>query len=233
MKITSRLLFIRNRFVFFVIFFLGLPLVVLSEPESVEINGYIENNNGQPILSATIVLTGVENKFYSEATPNSQGFYVFTSFPSGNYRLEVKALGYLGQAREPIELRQGTSIKVNFSLQPMKATIREAEERGAKERNPNIFIRKVDLNVLRDPLRRRGIESVFLSHSATENQFLNDMGAPMRQILFVQPREPLKQFHISLYEAHENSALNARPFLMWDVLDLPKEIRQVLPLVVI
>ena len=61
-------------------------------------------------------------------------------------------------------------------------------------------------------MRRRGIESVFLRHSATENQFLNDMGAPMRQILFVQPREPLKQFHISLYEAHENSALNARPF---------------------
>lgn len=186
--------------------------MVLSESRSAEINGYIENDNGQPILSATIVLTGVGSEFHLEATPNAQGFYTFSSFPSGSYRLEVKASGYLGQAREPIEPRQGTSIEVNFRLQPMKATIREAEERGAKERNPNIFIRKVDLNVLRDPLRRRGIESVFLRHSATENQFLNDMGAPMRQILFVQPREPLKQFHISLYEAHENSALNARPF---------------------
>jgi len=202
----------RATLAFFVIFFFTFASTSLAQSDAGKISGYVEDGSGQPLSSATVVLAEVDGESRHETTSDTQGLYEFSSLPSGDYRLEVSASGHLGQARDPIRLEEGVAVEVNFRLQAMRTTIREAEERGARERNPNIFIRKVDLNALRDPLRRRGIETVFLEPEATENQFLNDMGAPMRQILFVQPRGPIRQFHASLYGAHENSALNARPF---------------------
>ena len=183
----------------------------LVQAQEARIQGKILREAGGPLPQATLVLVGQEG-IRRETVADAGGVYEFKFLPEDYYRLEVSADGYVSQIREKIQLAGGALIQVDFRLVLDNTTFREAEERGSEERNPNIFIRRVDLNAIRYPLLLRGIESVFLEFDAAKNQYGSDMGVPIRQMLFVQPKVPNRQFHMSFYGAHENSALNARPF---------------------
>jgi len=183
----------------------------LVQAQEAKIQGEILGEAGGPIRQAMLVLVGQEG-VKRETVADDEGVYEFKFLPEDYYRLEVSADGYVSQIQEKIQLVGGALIQVDFRLVLARTTFREAEERGSEERNPNIFIRRVDLNAIRYPLLLRGIESVFLEFDAAKNQYGSDMGVPIRQMLFVQPKVPIRQFHMSFYGAHENSTLNARPF---------------------
>ena len=197
--------------VFTFIFSFLLCSGVLVQAQEAKIQGEIVGEAGGPLPQAVLVLADKEG-IRRETVADAGGVYEFKFLPEGYYRLEVSADGYVSQVRENIQLVGGELIRVYFRLVLGLTTFREAEERGSEERNPNIFIRRVDLNAIRYPLLLRGIESVFLEFDAAKNQYGSDMGVPIRQMLFVKPKAQDRQFHMSFYGAHENSALNARSF---------------------
>lgn len=179
-----------------------------------QIRGHVETEQGDRLQQATVTLFDEQLKILQNSTTDAQGIYSFSNIPAGSYHLETVAQGYRSQRKDGIRVRQEVLSQINFRLSPVQQTrsIEEAEARGEEERNPNIFIAKIDLNALRDPLTRQGIDPVFLEFSPLKNFYGADMGAPLRQIPIVQPGRPLQKFHGSLYEAHQNSAFNARPF---------------------
>ncbi len=82
-----------------------------------EIKGRVEDDSGQSLPEAIVVLAKVGGDLRRKTTSNAEGFYQFSQLPSGSYRLEVSATGHLVQAREEIQLGEGAAIEVNFRLQ--------------------------------------------------------------------------------------------------------------------
>jgi len=200
-----------GRSVGLLVLFLSLPQVVLAQEGQSQIRGRVESDSGQVPSQALVTIVGPED-FRKDTVPDREGYYQFSQLTGGTYQLESAAEGHVTQRREGVELQAGETLTINFRLLRERATLRELEERGAEQRNPNIFIRRIDNSALVDPLAREGIEPVFVQFSATENRYGVDMGAPVRQIFFVPPEGPRNRVHASLYAAHENSSLNARPF---------------------
>lgn len=196
-------------------FVLGYALrCILFAQEVGGIIGRVETEQGDPLQQITVRISDEKQNFRRETTADVQGNYRFLQLPIGLYQLETNALNYTSQRSDGIQVSPGVTVEVNLRLSPVQQvqSIGEVEAPGEEERNPNIFIAKIDLNALRDPLRRQGIDPVFIEFSAVKNFYGVDLGAPLRQILIVQPGEPRQEFHGSLYEAHQNSAANARPF---------------------
>ena len=190
---------------------LGGPLLGQG---SGSIVGNVETAQGEPIPQAAVTLTQANSSLRLQVTVGALGRYRFGELAGGTYQLQTVAAGYATVRREAIQLASGNTLEVNIQLEPvqMAQSIRQLETRAERERNPNIFIRKIDLYALRDPLRSRGIDPALLEHSATQSHYGADLGAPLRQIVLVEPGSRASVFHGSVYEAHQNSVLNARPF---------------------
>ena len=100
----------------FMLFFMAFS-AAWAQAHPGEINGRVEDDSGQPLPEAIVVLAKVGGDLRRETTSSAEGFYQFAQMPGGSYRLEVSATGHLGQAREEIQLGEGASIEVNFRLQ--------------------------------------------------------------------------------------------------------------------
>ena len=172
MSLKGLLLFF-CRSIIFTILLIVLPFHGLTQSKLSPgtIKGTVVNDRDQTLSQAIVILFGGPNDIQRETNTDGDGKFEFSSLSNGNYRIEVVAEDYVISVRGQIELL-GTAVEINISLEREITTIREVEERGVRERNPNIFIRKLDLNALRDPIWRRGIEPVFLQKSAAENQML-------------------------------------------------------------
>jgi len=85
---------------------------------------------------------------------------------------------------------------------------------GLEERNPNIFIYRIDLNDLRNLLTLfRGPSPTYIPEFlAEDNYFGAEYGAPLLSFQPLRPRTLLKDWHASVSATHQNSALNARNF---------------------
>ena len=204
---------INNLRIFLILLF---PILFCSVPEAQaprgKIHGYVLNDEGQVMPQASVLLINKKTGLRKNTISNAQGLFQFSELAIGTYQLEVSSEGYLSEIREEVQLSLTTSMEIEIRLQKKQTSLRDAEERGVGQRHPNIFIRKVGLSPLRDPLRRRGIEPIALQFDATVNNHGVDVGAPLRQIGFVRNQDINNTFHGSLYESHQNSALNARPF---------------------
>lgn len=191
---------------------LTAAVLLQAQPDGVELHGRVVAETGQPLPQATVTFLNVKSGLRMQSSTDAQGYYRLTGLTAGQYHLEAEAKGYLVEMHDEVSITANGTLEINFRLREARKTIREVEEQGAQERNPNIFIRRIDLNALREPLRRRGIDPVFVPFGAVENNYGSDMGAPIRQILFVAPGEPRSHYHGSVYEFHQNNHLNARPF---------------------
>ncbi|MFQ5738998.1 MAG: carboxypeptidase-like regulatory domain-containing protein, partial [Acidobacteriota bacterium] len=177
------------------------------------IAGRVEDEQGDPVSQARLLTSGDKLHLRKETATDSQGRYQFSGLPAGVYLLQITAPGYAGETRSGIEVASKGVVEVNFQLRPRPTQIAATQETPEEERrNPNIFITQIDLNALRDPLKRHGIDPVFLHFQATENFYGADFRAPLRQLQIVSPDGRHPPFHGSLHEIHQNSALNARPF---------------------
>ena len=133
------------RGVIFIAFLLGLPFHGLAQSKlsSGTIQGTVVNDRDQILSQAIVILFGGPNNIQRETNTDRDGKFEFSSLSNGNYRIEVVAEGYVIGIRGQIKLL-GTAVEINISLEREITTIQEVEERGVQERNPNIFIRKVN-----------------------------------------------------------------------------------------
>src|SRR5262249_24476990 len=85
---------------------------------------------------------------------------------------------------------------------------------GLEERNPNIFIYRIDLNDLRNLLTLfRGPSPTYIPEFPAEDDYFGaGYGAPLLSFQPLHPRTLLNDWHAEVSAAHQNSALNARNF---------------------
>ncbi|OFW43446.1 MAG: hypothetical protein A3J28_10360 [Acidobacteria bacterium RIFCSPLOWO2_12_FULL_60_22] len=176
-----------------------------------QIEGRVTNAQGASVSGAKVTAVHRDNSLRREATTGSDGTYAIGGLEPGVYT--VTLLGVSGQAtlRRQVTLGSGaSSVRANFQL-PAAAAPNVA---GAEERNPNIFIYRIDLNDLRNRLTTaRGPDPQYLPELKPEqNYFGSEFGTPLLAFETIRPRPLLRSWRGSLSGFHQNSALNARNF---------------------
>ncbi|GAB4322369.1 MAG: hypothetical protein Kow0074_13860 [Candidatus Zixiibacteriota bacterium] len=95
-------------------------------------------SGSQPIVGATIVLSGTAN---GQTTTDAQGFYEFANIPEGDYTIDVTADGYVGEQRAVI-ISGADPVVENFilSLELFTLTGTVSEGSGATIPIPNATV---------------------------------------------------------------------------------------------
>jgi hypothetical protein len=179
--------------------------------QAATISGTVLNVEGVPLAEAQIVVLEPQWGFSRVVVTAEDGRYALGDLPIGTYTLTVKKAGYADMTRDEIIVandRQMINLVLRLTPSPEQRVVR-----GVEELNPNLFYVKLDTNEIIRDLDRRGAE-VQLSREfrSQENNFGSQYGQPLRRIEWADPRIPLRNFHGSMYAAHQNSALNARSF---------------------
>ena len=194
--------------------FLSLVSSVLAlsiAARAAAISGNISDADGLGISGAQVMARQMESSLAITAVSNDDGAYRLDPVPAGLYTITVKKNGFTDFIQQGV--RAGSdeeSMQLNFRLRPSEA---QTVVRGDEELNPNVFVLKLDTNeVLRD-LRRRGAAAELpREFRSDQSSFGTIYSQPLRAVDWVKPRPPLRAFHGTLYEGHQNNLLAARTF---------------------
>ncbi|MBI4481230.1 MAG: TonB-dependent receptor [Acidobacteria bacterium] len=162
-------------------------------------------------LPSAAVLVEREGASPQSAQTTADGGYSLDGLAPGRYILRAQKAGFAEQRQGPVELAaDGVALVVNFRL----AAAAETEAvRGAEERNPNDFVIRLDTNSITNELARTGTNLRFLNEFRSDRSYYGEpFGYPLRAVELASAGNILGSYHGSLYEFHQDSALNARPF---------------------
>src|SRR5438067_2600888 len=176
-----------------------------------EIQGLVLNAQGGPVAGAAVVVGTNHDPYRAKVVTAANGSYAIPNLEPGVYTVTVSIAN--GQQ----VLRQ--QVTVGSQAEPDRADFRftaAAAEgvAGLEERNPNIFIYRIDLNDLRNLLTLfRGPSPTYTPEFLAENNYFGaEYGAPLLSFQPLRPRALLRDWHASVSATHQNSALNARSF---------------------
>lgn len=174
-----------------------------------EIQGKVLNAQGTAVASATITATSDGATFLPKVVSKPDGSYVLPDLPPGIYTVTVSVANSQQVLRQQVSVGESPA-RADFRF-PAAAT---QQLSGAEERNPNIFIYRIDLNDLRNRLTiSRGPDPQYIPElRPNQNYFGAELGAPILAFESIRPRALLSRWHGSLFGLHQNSALNARNF---------------------
>jgi hypothetical protein len=187
--------------------FLGAALFVASWAPAAafggEIQGRVLNAQGGPVAGAAVTAgVGAETPSAKVVTA-TDGSYTILNLEPGVYTVTVSIAS--GQQ----VLRQ--EVTVGSESAPARADFRfnaTAEGvTGLEERNPNIFIYRIDLNDLRNLLTLfRGTSPTYIpEYLAEDNYFGAEYGAPLLSFQPLRPRTLLKDWHASVSATHQTA----------------------------
>jgi hypothetical protein len=195
--------------VFFPILF--VPFLALGTTFDGGIQGRVSNAQGAPVAGATVTVSAKGEEAGAKIVTKADGFFAVSNLAPGLYTVTVS----LANSQEVLR----RDVIVDSETAPAVADFRftaEAAEgvAGLEERNPNIFIYRIDLNDLRNLLTLfRGPNPTYIPEFAAEdNYFGAEYGAPLLSFQPIRPRPLLNDWHASVSATHQNSALNARNF---------------------
>ena len=146
-----------------------------------------------------------------QAATAADGSYSVPGLQPGSYTLTVTAPAIAGTLSRQVAVPEGAEpVEANFQFQPAATPAAI----GGEERNPNIFIYRIDLNDIRNRLTvARGADPQYIPEfRAEQNYFGAEFGAPLSSFELVRPRPSAPQWHGSIFGLHQNSVLNARNF---------------------
>jgi len=191
-----------------------LAFMALALPPAVpaaNIAGKVSSLEGAAVSGAEITAQQQSSAFSTTTTTAQDGSYALPSLPAGVYTIVIKKQGFTDLTQENVALASGNqTVEMEFRLRPAE---QQTVVRGVEELNPNLFYVKLDTNEILRDLTRRGADPQFLREfRSQENYFGAQYGQPLRDLEFAAPRPFLRGLHGSLYEQHQNSALNARSF---------------------
>jgi hypothetical protein len=187
------------------------PSFASAAASQAEIQGRVLNAQGAPIAGAAVTVSEGNQEARARVVTTADGSYVVPSLAPGVYTVTVS----LPNTEQVLQRR----IIVESEAAPVLADFRFTAEStegvaGLEERNPNIFIYRIDLNDLRNLLTLfRGPNPTYIpTFSAEDNYFGAEYGAPLLSFQPLRPRPLLTDWHASISATHQNSALNARNF---------------------
>ena len=194
-----------------VVFLVAALLVAAGSALGASISGTVSDADGTAVANAEILVQLPESNFSTAAVTREDGSYTLDALPRGNYTITVKKSGYQELVQQHVAVADpDETLRLNLRLQSNRA---QTTVQAVEELNPNVFIVKLDTNEIKRNLDKRGAEVEFLPEfRAQENYYGAVSGYPLRRVEILRPRPPLKSLHGSVYELHQNSALNARSF---------------------
>ncbi len=80
------------------------------------LTGHVRGPGGVSVPGATVVLINPQSGERKETWTDEAGNYAFNALTPGSYKLEVSLIGFQPDAREPIPVTEGKSLKVNVAL---------------------------------------------------------------------------------------------------------------------
>ena len=191
---------------FFLLLFIALPLA-----QAGEIHGRVLNQDGDAVPAARVTVEREDGQFHHEVRAEAGGVYQIEGLGQGIYSVTVSGpSGRPSLRREVVVGTPDSSVQLDFRL-PQVAEQAAAEQ---DEGNPNIFVYRMDLNVLRKRLTIvRGADTQSIQEFQPEqNYFGSEFGAPLREFTPLGSRPVASLWHSSLSGYFENSVLNARSF---------------------
>ena len=176
-----------------------------------EIQGRVLNAQGAPVAGATVTVGTRNQQTQAKVVTTSDGSFAVPNLEPGVYTVTVS----LANTQEVLQ----RNIVVESEAVPVLADFRFTADStegvaGLEERNPNIFIYRIDLNDLRNLLTLfRGPNPTYIPAFPAEGNFFGaEYGAPLLSFQPLRPRMLLADWHASVSATHQNSALNARNF---------------------
>jgi hypothetical protein len=176
-----------------------------------EIQGRVLNAQGAAVSGAKITVANPQGEALGEATTGEDGSYSVPGLEPGSYVLTVSASSVTGSLRRQVAVAQDSEpVRADFQFLPATTSASIA----AEERNPNIFVYRIDLNDLRNRLTvGRGPDPTYTPQFSPElNYFGAEYGAPLFSYEILRPRSLVRAWRGSIYALHQNSKLNARNF---------------------
>ena len=97
---------------------MGLATAAHAQVTTSEVQGYVTNESGNPILGAMVTLSNTATGFVRSVSTDSGGAFAVRNLPvSGSYNVTVSADGYTGERVEDIALALGGTTALNFALE--------------------------------------------------------------------------------------------------------------------
>jgi hypothetical protein len=186
-------------------------LLVPSVAAAAEIHGRVVNAQGGPAPGATVTVSGKDQALRAKTVTGTDGTYSVMNLEPGLYTVAVSLAEGQQVLRQNVTVdNDGELTQADFRFSSAATT----EVTGLEERNPNIFIYRIDLNDLRNLLTLfRGPSPTYIpAFRADDNYFGAQYGAALLSFQPLRPRTLLRQWHGSASATHQNSALNARSF---------------------
>ncbi|MEM6634099.1 MAG: TonB-dependent receptor, partial [Bacteroidota bacterium] len=105
-----------------------ISLCSLSQAQQASIQGQVNDENGNPIPYANVILRGTQ---LGSATDDN-GAYTISNVAPGSYTIQATFVGYR-ELRKEISLSAGESLTVNFSLVVADVSLQTVEITGREE----------------------------------------------------------------------------------------------------
>lgn len=176
-----------------------------------EIQGRVLNAQGAAISEAKVTVTNQRAGAIWQAVTEEDGSYSIPDLESGFYMVRVTAASEQGMLQREVSIGQAFGlVRVDFQFRQGPAPAASV----AEERNPNIFVNRIDRNSLRTRLMIiRGADPLYFPEFLSEqNYFGAPFGAPLVKFEGIPSRPLAAQWRGSVFGQHQNSALNARSF---------------------
>ena len=196
---------------------LGLLIICLfSGPAAVaaQLEGRVLNPQGTGLPGVKVTIQGGGGAPSQEVVTGTDGSYAMENLEPGTYTVTVAAPSVASPLSRQVTVEPGAEpVRADFQFPQAPAAAAPAGI-AAEERNPNIFVYRIDLNDLRNRLTTgRGPDPAYVPQfSADQNYFGAEFGASLFGNEILRPRSLLSQWRGSLSALHQNSALNARNY---------------------
>ena len=176
-----------------------------------EIQGKVSNAQGAAVAGASVSVSSEHAAQSGKVSTGRDGSFTFSGLAPGVYTVTVSiANGQQILRREVSVSAESATVRADF-----RAPAPAAQQlSGAEERNPNIFIYRIDLNDLRNRLTtQRGPDPTYIPElKPSDNYFGAEFGTPLLAFEGIRPRALLSQWHGSLSALNQNNIWNARNF---------------------
>src|SRR5260370_27272963 len=96
---------------------LGLAIFASPFAEAATITGTVTGPDGAPFRAAFVQARHAGLKMTVSVLSDNQGKYVVENLPAGEYRLQIRAIGYKADAKSGVKLAADDKISQDFALQ--------------------------------------------------------------------------------------------------------------------
>lgn len=175
-----------------------------------QIAGRVANAQGGGVAAAKVTIVEQGSGATHEVRTAPDGTYEVGDLEPGTYTVAVAATTGPTLLRREVVLQSASeSVRANFQLPATGQAIA-----GAEERNPNLFIYRIDLNDLRNRLVIvRGPDPQYIPEfKPDQNYFGSEFSAPLVVFETLHPNALLARWRFTATGILQNSIFNARNF---------------------